>query len=250
MEEEEINKLKEKAKKLKRDVLDLSLEMGGDGHLGGSFSEIEILISLYDRIIKDDDKFILSKGHACYPFYILLREKGYNPKISGHPDIDEENGIYCTTGSLGHGLPIGVGMALARKILGKKGRIYILMGDGECQEGTTWESSLIASHHKLDNLTVIIDHNKLQALEPIDNVVSLGNLKNKFRELGYDVLEIDGHSFPEIIKALKEESCGAPKMIIAHTIKGKGVSYMENDPKWHARKVILDEVKEAYKELE
>lgn len=249
MEAEKINKLREKAKKLRRDVLDLALETG-EGHLGGSFSEIEILISLYSKILKDDDKFILSKGHACYPLYILLREKGYNPKISGHPDIDEENGLYCTTGSLGHGLPIGVGMALARKILGKKGRIYVLIGDGEIQEGTTWESSLIAVHYKLDNLTVIIDHNKLQALGLIDNIVALGNLKNKFKEFGYNVLEINGHSFPEIIKALKEKPYGKPQMIIAHTIKGKGVSYMENDPKWHARKVTLDEVKEAYKELE
>lgn len=250
MEIEEINQLKERAKKLRRNVLDLALEMGGDGHLGGSFSEIEILISLYDRIMKDDDKFILSKGHACYPLYILLREKGYNPKISGHPDIDEKNGICCTTGSLGHGLPIGVGMALARKILNKKGRIYVLMGDGEIEEGTTWESSLLAVHHQLDNLTVIIDHNKLQALEPLANIVSYGNLKNKFEEIGYSVLEIDGHSFPEIIEALEEKSETKPRMIIAHTIKGKGVSYMENDPKWHGRKVTLEEVKEAYKELE
>ena len=250
MRAREISKLKEKAKKLRRDVLNLALETGGEGHLGGSFSEIEILISLYDRIMKDDDKFILSKGHACYPLYVLLRQKGYNPKISGHPDIDEENGICCTTGSLGHGLPIGVGMALARKILGKKGRIYVLMGDGEIEEGTTWESSLIAFHHRLDNLTVIIDHNKIQALEPINKILSLGNLKKKFKEFGYNVLEIDGHAFPEIIKALKEKPKKSPQMIIAHTIKGKGVSYMENDPSWHARKVVLYEVKEAYKQLE
>lgn len=250
MEPDEIEKLKETAKRLRKDVLDLALETGGDGHLGGSFSEIEILISLYKKIMKDGDKFILSKGHACYPLYILLREKGFNPKISGHPDIDEKNGISCTTGSLGHGLPIGVGMALARKILNKTGRIYVLIGDGEIQEGTTWESSLLAVHHKLDNLTVIVDHNKLQALEPIENVISFGNLGNKFREIGYDVLEIDGHSFPEIGEAFKKTPQGKPQMIIAHTIKGKGVSYMENDPKWHGRKVSLDEVAKAYKELE
>jgi len=250
MEIEEINQFKEKAKKLRKDVLDLALETEGDGHVGGSFSEIEILVSLYKKILKENDKFILSKGHACYPLYILLREKGCNPKISGHPDIDEKNGICCTTGSLGHGLPIGVGMALARKLLNKKGRIYVLMGDGEIQEGTTWESSLIAIHHKLDNLVVIIDHNKLQALEPLANIVSYGNLKNKFKEIGYNVSEVDGHSFPEIIQTLQEENQGAPRAIIAHTVKGKGVSFMENDPKWHGRKVILDEVKEAYKELE
>lgn len=250
MEMEEIKKFRERAKKLRRDVLCLSLEKGGDGHLGGSFSEIELLISLYDKIMEVNDKFILSKGHACYPLYVLLREKGYNPKISGHPDIDEKNGICCTTGSLGHGLPIAAGMALARKQLKRKGRIYVLMGDGELQEGTTWETSLLAVHHKLDNLTVIVDHNKLQALEPTVNVVSMGSLKNKFEEIGYDVLETEGHSFPEIIKVLQEKPRGKPQMIIAHTIKGKGVSFLENVPKWHGRKVILDEIKEAFKELE
>jgi len=250
MEQEEINKFKVKAKKLRKDVLDLALETGGDGHLGGSFSEIEVLIALYEKIMADDDKFILSKGHACYPLYILLRERGYDPKISGHPDIDEANGICCTTGSLGHGLPIGVGMAMARKLLGKPGRIYVLMGDGEIQEGTTWESSLIAIRHKLDNLTVIIDHNKLQALEPLKNIISFDSLKDKFKEIGYDALEVDGHSFPEIIEAFKEKPKGKPQMVVAHTTKGKGVSYMENDPKWHGRKVISEEVKDAYKELE
>jgi len=249
MSEKEVNELKEKAKKLRRDVLDMALQTG-EGHLGGSFSEIEILISLYNRILTKDDKFILSKGHACYPLYILLRERGYNPKISGHPDIDEKNGICCTTGSLGHGLPIGVGMALARKILNKKGKIYVLMGDGELEEGTTWEASLIAVHHKLDNLIVILDHNKLQALEPLKNIVSFGNLKSLFEEIGYNTLEIDGHSFSEIIKAFKRKSHKSPKMIIAHTIKGKGISFMENDPKWHGRKIFFDEIKDAYKELE
>ena len=156
--------LEKKAKELRKKTLDLAVEKG-EGHLGGSFSEIEILISLYKEVLKDEDKFILSKGHCCYPLYLLLKEKGLNPKTSPHPDIDIENGINCTTGSLGHGLPIGVGMAFARKIQKKSGRIYVLMGDGECQEGTTWESSLIASQHKLTNLTVIIDHNKLQALD-------------------------------------------------------------------------------------
>ena len=148
--------LTERGKELRKKVIDLGLEKG-DAHLGGSFSEIEILIALFDIVLKEEDKFILSKGHACHPLYILLRERGCNPKISGHPDICETEGLFCTTGSLGHGLPIGVGMAFARKKLNKEGKIYVLMGDGECQEGTTWESSLIANHHKLDNLVVIFD---------------------------------------------------------------------------------------------
>jgi transketolase len=245
----EINELKEKAKKLRRDVLDLALQKG-DGHLGGSFSEIEILISLYYKILTKNDKFILSKGHACYPLYIILQEKGLQPKILGHPDIDIENGIYCTTGSLGHGLSIAVGMALARKFIKRKGRIYVLLGDGELQEGTTWEASLTAVHHKLNNLVVIIDKNNLQALESVKNVVSFKNLKKVLQEIGYDVVEINGHSFPAIIKSLKKKILGKPLLIIANTIKGKGVSFMENDPKWHARQAILEEVKNAYKELE
>ncbi|MFA5755219.1 MAG: transketolase [Candidatus Paceibacterota bacterium] len=244
-----IRKLKEQAKKLRRDVLDLALEKG-DGHLGGSFSEIEILISLYQKILTRNDKFILSKGHACYPLYIILREKGLQPKISGHPDIDITNGICCTTGSLGHGLPIAVGMALARKLMKKKGRIYVLLGDGEIQEGTTWEASLTAAHHKLNNLVVIIDKNNFQALEAVKNVVFLKNLKKVFQEIGYYVVEINGHSFPAIIKNLKKKIFGKPLLIIANTTKGKGVSFMENDPKWHARQAILEEVKNAYKELE
>lgn len=248
MERKEIEKLKNKAKKLRRQVLNLALKKG-DGHLGGSFSEIEILISLYKKVMKKEDTFILSKGHACYPLYLILQEKGYSPKVCGHPEIDQKNGISCTTGSLGHGLPIAVGMALAKKILKKNGRVYVLMGDGEIQEGTTWESSLVAVHHKLDNLIVIIDYNKLQALEPLKKVVSFKNLKSLFKEIGYKVLEIDGHSFSEIIKALNAKTSNRPLMIIANTIKGKGVSFMENNPKWHARRAVFEEVKGAFEEL-
>ena len=243
-----MNNLEKKAKDLRRNVLDLSLENNGDGHLGGSFSEIELLISLYDRILKPEDKFILSKGHCCYPLYLILREKGYNPKILGHPDIDIGNGICCTTGSLGHGLPIGTGMAVARKLQNKKGNIYVLMGDGECQEGTTWETIPIAVKYKLDNLTIIVDKNKFQALEEIVTVTPM-NLKKIFMAHECFVNEINGHNFLEIISALNKEVYGKPKVIIANTIKGKGVSYMENDPKWHGRKVILEEVKQAYEEL-
>jgi len=237
-----------KARELRKSGLDLALKEG-EAHLGGSFSEIEILISLYNLILKKEDKFILSKGHACTPLYILLKEKGFNPKRSGHPDIDPANGISCTTGSLGHGLPIGVGMALARKKIKKDGQIYVLMGDGECQEGTTWESALFASHHKLENLTVIVDNNKLQALGKIEEIVSLGNLAEKFRAFGWQTNEIEGHNYDEIIPILRQESYGVPRMIIARTIKGKGVSYMENDPKWHTRLPTEKELKQAHEEL-
>ena len=241
--------LTERGKELRIKVLDLAVEKAG-GHLGGSFSEIEILLALFDSVLKNkENKFILSKGHACYPLYILLRERGFNPKISEHPDIDLKNNISCTTGSLGHGLPIGVGMALSRKFKKQDGKIFVLMGDGECEEGTTWESLLIASHHKLDNLTIIIDYNKLQALQKIEEISSLGDLKSKFEAFGCYVTEANGHDILEIIKELEKQTTEKPHIILAHTTKGKGVSFMENDPKWHGRRPTLERVKGAYEEL-
>lgn len=240
--------LENKARQIRREVLNIALEEG-EAHLGGSFSEIEILISLYDYALEKEDKFILSKGHACYPLYILLREKGFNPRIQTHPDLDEKNGIYATTGSLGHGLPMAVGMAIARKKLNKNGDIYVLISDGECQTGTTWESALIASKYKLDNLKVIVDYNKLQALDLISKVLPLENLKYKFEAFNWYVEEIDGHEFKEIIPALKKREKDKPYIIIANTIKGKGVSYMENNPQWHGKRVTSERVAKAYEEL-
>jgi transketolase len=241
--------LETKAKGLRRRVLDLAMETK-EAHLGGSFSAIELMISLYDVVLKQEDKFILSKGHCCYPLYILLRERGYNPRIATHPDMDIENGINCTTGSLGHGLPLGVGMALARKNFKKKdGGIYVLMGDGECEEGTTWESMLIASHYKLDNLAIIVDRNKLQALDETEKIISLGDLEKKFSAFGGYASNINGHSFPEILTALQKKIYDKPHVIIANTIKGKGVRFMENDPKWHTRLPTKEELKQAYEEL-
>ncbi len=236
-----------KAKELRRKVLDLGLEQG-EAHIGGCFSEIEILITLYDLIMEKDDKFILSKGHCSHPMYLLLREKGLFPKITSHPDMDEKNGIFCTTGSLGHGLPIATGMAWARKIQNKKGHIYVLMGDGESQEGSVWETIPLTVKHKLDNLTIIIDRNKVQALDHVDDVSPM-DLKSIFSAFGCHVIEIDGHNFSELFNAFKEEFHGRPKVIIANTIKGKGVSFMENDPKWHARLPDKDELTPAYEEL-
>jgi len=240
--------LKERAKRLRRETLDLAVEING-GHLAPAFSIIEILVAL-NEVLKDHDRFILSKGHGCLSFYIMLRQKGFNPTISEHPDIQVEQGIECTTGSLGHGLPIGVGMAFAKKFKKEGERVYVLMSDGECQEGTTWESLLLASHHKLDNLTIIIDYNKLQALGRIDDILSLGNLNNKFTAFGCYASEVDGHCPPEIIEALEKNEVDKPKIIIAHTIKGKGLSFAENNPAWHNRLPEGKELKQAYRELE
>lgn len=240
--------LEKKAKIIRREVLNLAMRYKVS-HIAPAYSIVEILLALYEKVLKDDDKFILSKGHGCLSLYTILRQQGLNPTISGHPDIERNQGIECTTGSLGHGLPLGTGMALARKLKNKEGNIYVLISDGECQEGTTWESILIAAHHELDNLTIIVDHNKMQSLGRVDEILSLGNLREKFESFGCYVVETDGHRIPEVISALKIRTWKKPKVIIAHTIKGKGVSFMENKPEWHNRIPNPEELKVANKDL-
>ena len=239
-----------RAKKLRQDTFMAFVEHG-EAHLGGSFSMIEILIALFEEIMVNEDKFILSKAHASFPLCLVLKEKGLNPRMSTHLEIDPDNGIYCTTGSLGHGLPIATGMALARSIKLQKGTIYVMMSDGECQEGTTWESLLIGAKHKLHNLTVIIDYNKIQALTTLSNGLPLDDLALKFRAFNWDcdVIE-DGHSFEEIIDVFQRTSNGSrPRSIIANTTKSKGIKFFENDPRWHARKIKGDELEIGKKEL-
>lgn len=248
MNSPEYTYLEQKAKKLRKDFIDLCIEHN-EAHIGGSLSMIEILLTLYEMILQHEDKFVLSKGHSSFPYYLLLREKGYHPHICTHPEFDQKNGIHCTTGSLGHGLPISTGMALARKIKQAPGKIYVLMSDGECQEGTTWESMLIAAHHKLGNLAVIVDYNKIQALSRIHEVLSLHDLAEKWRAFGWHVQEVNGHSFSELVAALSNTSNERPSVVIAHTTKGKGISCFEDDPKWHSRKPKPEEIAIVYKEL-
>ena len=240
-----------KAKKLRQDTFNAFIEHG-EAHLGGSFSMIEMLIALYEVVLKGEDKFILSKAHASFPLCLLLKEKGYEPKLTTHLEIDPENGIHCTTGSLGHGLPISVGMAMARKRLKRPGKIYVMMSDGECQEGTTWESLLIGAKHRLDNLVVVVDYNKIQALTTLDEGLPLDNLPAKFKAFNCDCVEVsDGHSFEELLPVFKESNAeGKPRVIIVHTTKGKGIKPFENDPIWHARKVKGEELEIGKKELE
>ena len=241
--------LVEKAKKLRQDTFNAFVEHG-EAHLGGSFSIIEMLITIYERILKEQDKFILSKAHASFPLCLLLREKGYNPHLTTHLEINPKNGIHCTTGSLGHGLPLATGMALGRKLQQKKGTIYVMMSDGECQEGTTWESLLIADRHKLDNLVVLIDYNKIQALSFLEEGLPLDDLAAKFKAFNWDCIEIkDGHSFDELIPVLQQKSSMKPKAFVVHTIKGKGIKAFENDPSWHARKIKGAELEIGKKEL-
>ena len=175
---------------------------------------------------------------------ITLQEKGYNNKIKTHLEIDEKNGINCTSGSLGHGLPIATGMAFAKKKQKKQGKIFVMISDGECQEGTTWESLLIASKHKLDNLVIIVDYNKLQALSKLNDALPLDSLSKKFKAFNCNCVEIkNGHSFTSIYKSFKKiKKNNKPNIFIVHTIKGKGIKEFENDTVWHARQLKGQEI--------
>lgn len=236
-------------KDIRKKTLDLCVETNC-GHIPSAMSMVEILIAIYS-IITPEDKFILSKGHGCMSWYAVMQELGMlMPQLRQHPDIDVNHNVECTTGSLGHGLPIGVGMALAKKIKKESGNIYVVMGDGECQEGTIWESALIASHQSLDNLKVIVDSNKLQAMDSVENIVSLGSLFNKFLAFNWFVSEIDGHNIEEIVGVLTYGGFSSrPAIIIANTIKGKGISFMENNAPYHAKVLGEEEIRKAYEEL-
>ena len=241
--------LVEKAKKLRQNTFNAFVDHG-EAHLGGSFSIIEMLIALYENTLTDDDKFILSKAHASFPLCLLLQEKGLHPNLTTHLEIDPMNGIHCTTGSLGHGLPLATGMAMGRKLQNKSGKIYVMMSDGECQEGTTWESLLIAARHKLNNLVLLVDYNKIQALSFLKDGLPLDDLSAKFNAFNWDCTEIiDGHSFDELITKLQQNSTMKPKVFVVHTTKGKGVKAFENDPAWHARKIKGAELEIGKKEL-
>lgn len=229
-------------------ILELAYEHN-HGHIASALSIADVLYILFYEKLNKDDKFILSKGHACLGLYAVLDSKGLKPNMYyGHPTKDVCNGVECTTGSLGHGLPISVGMAFAKKLKHENGNVYVIMSDGECQEGTTWESILFASHHKLDNLFVIIDNNRLQATDFIENVLTLKNIKNQFISFGASVRTIDGHNLRQIRKVLNNKS-SKPTVIIANTIKGKGFEMAENKPSWHYKNPPKDIIDKAIRRL-
>ena len=238
-----LKKLKILALKLRQDTFKMFIKKG-EAHLGGSFSLIETLVVLFELTLKKTDKFILSKSHASFPLCIILRMKGYNTKMTTHLELDKKNAIHCTTGSLGHGLPIATGMAFAKNKQKKNGKIFVMISDGECQEGTTWESLLIASKHELDNLIILVDYNKIQALSRIEDALPLNNLKKKFSSFNLNCLNVkNGHSFVDLISTFKLiKKNKKPTVIILNTIKGKGVPEFENDPAWHARKLAGKEL--------
>ena len=240
----------EKAKELRKNTFNTFVDQG-EAHIGGAFSMIEMLILIYEKILNNNDKFILSKAHASIPLCLLLREKGFDVKLTTHLEIDSKNGIHSTTGSLGHGLPIATGMAMARKRLNIPGNIYVMLSDGECQEGTTWESLLIGAKHSLDNLILLVDYNKIQALTTLQEGLPLSSLSAKIKAFNWDCIEInDGHSFDELSDGFdKLNPRGRPTAIIVHTIKGKGVKAFEHEPKWHARRIKGAELELGKKEL-
>lgn len=264
-------KLRSIAKEIRSDIFKMAHYAGG-AHLGASFSVVEVLVALYfggvlkynsDKPDLDNrDRFILSKGHASAAVYAVLSKAGYFSKsvlysycqnesiLGGHPNMLDIPGIEASTGALGHGLNYSVGLALGSKLNNLDNRIYVIIGDGECQEGSIWEAALFASAQQLNNLTVVLDHNKLQAMDRIDSILPLGSLKNKWASFGWDVAEIDGHNFDEILVELKNTKANVPRLIIANTIKGKGVSFMEDVPIWHYRMPNPEELKILLEELE
>jgi transketolase len=255
----------ETAKKVRRTILEI-IHTTQSPHIGSSFSIVEILVALYHEILDlskgpDRDKFILSKGHACPALYATLFEHGFLTAqdlkgfavdcgtLEQHPNMDQEKRIEVSTGSLGHGLSIGAGLALAAKVAKKDLGVFVLLSDGELNEGSVWEAALFAGHQKLKNLTALVDYNKMQALGFSKDILDLDPLGEKWESFGWHTQEVDGHDFGQILNAFGSRSSLRPNTIIFHTIKGKGVSFMENKLLWHYRAPDEEEYRLALKEL-
>jgi transketolase len=239
--------LSDRSKEVRVNTIKLAKANGGY-HFGGSFSAVEILLSIVDKPRKDD-RFIMSKGHGCWPLYVLLNERGLKPILEGHPKLDPENGINFTTGSEGHGMPAALGMALARKIAKRPGKIIALIGDGECQTGTTWESLLIGAKQKLNNVVIVVDFNGIQGSGYVHDILPIEAIGPAATAIGWEVIHVNGHHLGELEQAVHEGDRQLPRLVLAHTIKGKGVSYMEDKPEWHAKWVDDDHEKIAIAEL-
>lgn len=245
---------------------------GGSSHIGAVFSMADILAVLYCETLRLDpampkwperDRFILSKGHAGAGVYAALAERGFFPLnrlsthykdgsfLSGHVSHKGIDGVELSTGSLGHGLPVGAGMALAAKLDGAAHRIFVVLSDGECDEGSTWEAVLFAAHHKLDNIVAIVDYNKIQSLASVAETLQLEPFRAKWESFGWQVKELDGHSHVELRDVFRSVPfhSGRPSCVIAHTTKGKGVSFMENSVLWHYRTARGEEYERALNEL-
>ncbi len=264
--------LDQRSKDLRKTIIHV-LKAGRRGHVGASFSLVEIMRVLYDDILKYDpqnpkwserDRCILSKGHGCIAQYVLLAEKGFIPEVElwkfcqsegilgGHPEY-KVPGIETSTGSLGHGLSIGVGMALYARYEQAKHRVFVIIGDGESNEGSIWEAALCAAKHRLSHLTVLVDYNKNQSYASTYEVLDLEPLADKWRAFGFGVREVDGHNVLELQLALSQLPVeeNKPTAIICHTVKGKGVHYAENNMEWHHKnKITDDEIRELLNAVE
>jgi transketolase len=271
--QEKVEFLKEKAKELRKTALTM-IHTAHSGHPGGSLSAADIMAALYFDELKLDpnnpkwdgrDRFVLSKGHVCPVLYSSLILRGFMPKeeiynlrklgsiLQGHPDMKRTPGVDISTGSLGQGLSCAVGMAVGFKRDGKPNRVFALIGDGETDEGQIWEATQAAVKYKLDNLVIFVDNNRIQNDGFCEDIMPLHNLQEKFKASGCQTYEIDGHKIEEIIDVLDEirdMKDGKPKVIVAATTKGKGVSFMENDPKWHGMAPNDEEFRQAIAEVE
>lgn len=261
------------AYRIRRSTLEMA-HLGKSSHIGSVFSMTDIVAVLYADILQvkpmeprweGRDRFILSKGHAGSGVYAALAERGFFPKeklkthyqngsdLSGHVSHKGIPGVELSTGSLGHGLSVGTGMAFAAKRDNKKHHVFVLMSDGECDEGSNWEAILFASHHRLSNLVVAVDYNKIQSIKSTTETLDLEPFTDKWRAFGWNVYEVDGHGHSELKNAFtkaKENKSDKPNCIIAHTTKGKGISFMENSVLWHYRTPQGEEYKAAVRELE
>ena len=269
MNTQELSKV---CRQVRRDIITMTAN-AGSGHPGGSLSAVELMTSVFFNHMRvdpsnphdpDRDRFVLSKGHAAPCYYAVLAAKGFISRdeyanfrqlhsiLQGHPDAKKVPGVDASTGSLGQGVSIAVGMALGAKHLGKDTKVFALVGDGESQEGQIWEAYMAAAHYKLDNLTVIIDNNGLQIDGETKDVMPTEPLDKKFESFGWHVIKIDGHDFDQIEAAYKEaeQTKGQPTMILAKTIKGKGVSFMENNAGWHGKAPNDEQWAQAKAELE
>ena len=267
-----LSELKDMAKKLRRHVITMIVK-AGSGHPGGSLSAADIVTALYFKALhhepknphwSDRDRFVLSKGHAAPILYAALAECGYFPveelstlrklgsRLQGHTDMRLTPGVEMSSGSLGQGLSFGIGIALAGKMDAGNYHVYVLLGDGECDEGQVWEAAMFGAHHNVDNLTAIVDHNTLQLDGRCCDVMGLEPLADKWKSFNWHVLEIDGHDISQILPALEKAKAtkGKPTVIIANTIKGKGVSFMENNVDFHGKAPSAQETETALKELE
>ena len=263
--------LKEIARNIRKDIVSM-IHTSKSGHPGGSLSAVEILTALYfDEMnidpnnckMEDRDRFVLSKGHAAPVLYATLAQKGYfnreelkglrktNRMLQGHPDMKGTPGVEMSTGSLGQGFSVACGMAMASKLDNAPWRVYALLGDGEVQEGIVWEAAMSAAHYKLDNMVAFLDYNGLQIDGKTEDVMNIGPIVDKFKAFGWNVIEIDGHDFDQIFAALDmaKETVGKPTMIVAKTVKGKGISYMENQAGWHGNAPSDSDLEQALIEL-